>query len=119
MTNEYCYLGIIFTPSGSFTKAILRLKDKANKAYFKIRSNLFGSHKCSMKLFNSLIQPILNYGCEIWAPFLLKKLNDANFANICDNLPSEVLHIKVCKLILGVHKRATNDAVRGELGSHP
>ena len=34
-------------------------------------------------------------------------------------LPSEILHIKVCKLILGVFRKASNHAVRGELGSFP
>ena len=29
ITNEYCYLGIIFVPSSSFSKAISRLKEKA------------------------------------------------------------------------------------------
>ena len=97
-----------------------RLKDKALKAYFKIRDNLFhSSFKCSMQLFTSLIQPILCYGCEVWAPLLFKNLNDSNFLTLCDKLPGETLHIKVCKLILGVHKRATNNAVRGELGSYP
>ena len=120
ITNEYCYLGIVFVPSGSFTKAMIRLKDKALKAYFKIRDNLYcSSYKCSMKLFTTLLQPILSYGCEVWAPYFLRNLNNSNFLNICDNLPSEALHIKVCKGILGVHKKATNNAVRGELGSFP
>jgi hypothetical protein len=43
LTNEYCYLGIVFVPSGSFTKAMNQLKDKATKAYFKIRDNLYSS----------------------------------------------------------------------------
>lgn len=120
ITNEYTYLGIIFVPSGSFSKAISRLKEKASKAYFKIRDNLLSdSSKCSLKLFYTLIQPILNYGCEVWAPYLLNKLNDSNLISICDKLPGESLHIKVCKIILGVHKKSTNNAVRGELGSHP
>ena len=120
ITNEYCYLGIIFTPSGSFTKAMCRLKDKALKAYFKVRDNLISnSSHTSFKLFQTLIQPILTYGCEVWAPYLLKNLNDCNFLNICDKVPSETLHIKVCKLILGVFRKASNAAVRGELGSFP
>jgi exonuclease III len=120
LTDEYCYLGIIFVPSGSFSKALERLKDKASKAYFKIRDNLFNStFSCSMKLFDSLIKPILCYGCEVWAPFMLKNLNDQNFLSLCDKLSGEALHIKVCKLVLGVHKKATNNAVRGELGSYP
>ena len=43
ITDQYCYLGIIFVPSGSFAKALERLKEKASKAYFKIRENLFSS----------------------------------------------------------------------------
>jgi len=120
LTNEYCYLGIIFVPSGSFNKAMNQLKDKANKAYFKIRDNLYSSSvACSLKLFNTLIQPILNYGSEVWLPYLLKNLNDTNITSICDKLPGESLHVKVGKLILGVNKRTTNNAVRSELGCFP
>ena len=76
VANEYCYIGVTFTPSGSFTKTMLKLKDKASKAFFKIRDTLYNSSvKCSFKLFHSLIQPILSYGCEVWAPYLLQKLH--------------------------------------------
>jgi hypothetical protein len=115
LCDNYTYLGILFTPSGSFF-----LKEKACKAFFKIRENLYNSSgKCSFKLFHTLIKPILCYGCEIWAPYLLKGLKDGNFIDICDKLIAENLHIKVCKLILGVHRKATNNAVRAELGSYP
>ena len=42
LCNEYVYLGIIFTSSGSFTKAITALSDKARKAFFKIREQFVG-----------------------------------------------------------------------------
>jgi hypothetical protein len=120
LCGEYSYLGIVFTPSGSFTKAINFLYDKACKAFFKIRENLYNSSStCSSKLFFSLIRPILCYGCEVWSPYLLKGLKDGNFVKICDNVSSETLHVKLCKLILGVHRKASNNAVRGELGSYP
>lgn len=97
-----------------------RLKDKALKAYFKTRENLNNSSsKCSFTLFRTLVQPIILYGCEVWAPYLLNSINDNNFINVCDKPPGENLHIKFCKLILGVHKKATNHAVRGELGKYP
>ena len=86
ITKEYCYLGIISVPSGSLAKSILWLKEKASKAYFKIKENLFNSSfKCSLKLFSTLVQPILGYGCEVWAPLLFSRLNDSNFISICDN----------------------------------
>ena len=51
--------------------------------------------------------------------FCLKILTLKIFS-LCDKLlPGEIIHIKVCKLILGVHRKATNNAVRGELGSYP
>ena len=94
---------------------MVRLKCKASKAYFKIRDNLYNnSSKCSFKLFESLIQP-----SEVWAPYLLRNLNDRNFTTLCDKNPGELLHIKLCKLILGVHRKTTNHAVRGDLGSLP
>ena len=34
-------------------------------------------------------------------------------------MSGESLHIKLCKLILGVHRKASNYVVRGELGSYP
>ena len=36
-----------------------------------------------------------------------------------DNYIFEKLHLKLCKSILGVHSKANNTAVRGELGRHP
>jgi len=120
IATEYCYLGIVFVPSGSFTKAMNKLKDKASKAFFKIRNDLYDSnYKGSSKLFNTLVVPIISYGCEVWSPYLLKNLNDSNFIKICDSQPGESLHIKTCKLILGVHRKSVNHAVRGELGSYP
>ncbi len=120
ITNEYSYLGIIFTPSGSFQSAMVKLKDKALKAYFKIRENLYNSSfKCSSTLFRTLIQPIISYGSEVWAPYFFKNINVDNLVNICDKPPGENVHIKFCKTVLGVHKKATNNAVRGELGSYP
>ena len=78
--NEYNYLGIVFTPSGTFTKAINLLYEKACKAFFKIRENLYNSSSsCCMKLFLSLIRPILCYGCEVWSPFLIKNLKPGKF----------------------------------------
>lgn len=50
---------------------------------------------------------------------MLKNLNDNNFISLCDKFIGESLHVKVCKLILGVHRKTTNHAVRGELGSFP
>ena len=55
-------------------------------------------------LFDSLVTPILLYGCEIWG------FDNANTKII------ETFHYKFCKQILKVQKRTANCMVLGELG---
>ena len=59
------------------------------------------------KLFDTLITPILEYGCQIW-----------NFQAV-NNREIEILHCKFCKFILKVPSSATNVGVYGELGRKP
>jgi len=112
--QSYCYLGIIFSSSGSFNLALKNLPDKAHKSLhclkqIDIRSNI----KLAFKLFDCLVRPVLNYGCEAWAPFLLKGLNDSNFLHLCNSAALENINIKFCKYILGVHRKSSNIAVLG------
>lgn len=120
ITQKYCYLGILFTSSGLFTEAIKSLSEKASKAFYMLRKlNTRDNTKLTLKLFDSLVSPILHYSCEVWAPFLFKKFKNDNFLSICDTAPIENLNIKLCKYILGVGKKSTNLAVKGELGRSP
>jgi hypothetical protein len=119
-TQKYCYLGIVFTSSGLFTEAIKCLYDKAAKTFFLLRQlNIRDNVKLSLKLFNSLVSPILFYGCEVWAPFLFKNLKSDNFQTLSDSTYIEKINVKLCKYILGVNKNATNTAVKAELGQFP
>jgi len=74
-------------------------------------------------VFDHTIKPILLYGSEIWGCFnpfkkVLKK-DDISFDKIYPNLFADKLHIKFCKFILGVNKKATHFAVLSELGRFP
>ena len=66
--TEYKYLGILFKPSGSFTKATELLCKKAKKALFCIYKTL-NSDKLNilpnLKLFDSCFKPILLYCSEV------------------------------------------------------
>jgi hypothetical protein len=120
ITQSYCYLGIIFSASGNFNLALQNLHDKALKAFhhfkqFDFRNNI----KMALKLFDTLVTPILNYGCEAWAPFAFKTLNDSNFLHLSNKPIIEDINIKLCKYLLGVHRKACNLAVTGELGRFP
>ena len=58
-----------------------------------------------LKLFDSCVEPILLYGCEVWG-----------YENV-DIL--EKVHTKFCKFIFGVSKYSHNMPVYGELGRYP
>ena len=72
---SYKYLGIIFTKNYNlFAENITHLRNKATRAIGDIRTNIrkiIGMNKpydVLMKLFDSQILPILEYGSEIWYP---------------------------------------------------
>ena len=71
----------------------------------KIRHLQFPKPSLLCHLFDSLIRPIANYGCEVWGHVKAEDL--------------EVVHRKFCKFALGVPNTATNLAVYGELGRVP
>ena len=123
--TKFCYLGIIITNTGNFKPAIENLALKASKAYYTIRREFNYNNntppKVILKLFDSMIQPIAIYNSEIWAiygwsknttPCILKHLLMAKHK-------FEMLHAKVCRHTLGVHKRATEVMVKAELGRYP
>ena len=68
--------------------------------------------------------PILLYNSEIWGAFMkpkqlrnLESFKDNNLFS--DNLKHESLQLKMAKISLGVHKNASNMAVRGDIGIYP
>jgi hypothetical protein len=123
IVQHYCYLGIIFSSCGSFTRAIKALQDKARKAFFALKEiNTSDSALVTLKLFDSLVMPIITYVVEVWGPFQMKNKHFSGNLSLKSMLESpltEALNIKLCKYILGVGRKAPNDAVRGELGRLP
>ena len=80
----------------------------------------------SLKLFNSLVKPILLYGSQIWLPLLAPKQviglstpNLATFFNSHAECGGERVHLRFLKWILGVNKKTTNVFTWGELGEVP
>ena len=75
------------------------------------------------KLFRALVRPILLYSYEVWGALLKSKSNTSfeKFQAMLfdDKLHHELLHNRLCKHLLGVHSKASNFAVRGELGCCP
>ena len=66
-----------------------------------------------LKLFDSVISPILLYCSEIWGAFGYLDYEK------WDGNPIEKVHLSFCKHVLGVNRSTTNNLVRGELRRYP
>ena len=118
--NSYRYLGIDFTSSGSFKFAQKIIKEKALKALFMLKTlNIRHNITTANKLFDALVLPVLRYGSEVWCSFAFSKFSSDKFMKLCDELMAENIHIKHCKYVLGVQRRSSNIATKGELGRYP
>ena len=69
-TNEYKYLGVVFTSNGKMKFAAKQLPERARKAYYAIKANFPANNNFSveimLKLYQSMIVPIITYGSEMW-----------------------------------------------------
>ena len=120
VVRNYTYLGITFSISGSFQKAILDLRDKARRAYFKFRRHdLTNNVKLTIKFFDVLVKPILMYCCEVFTILSCPRLDNNNLYSLCDKVLYENLNLSMCKYLLGIRKNSSNVAARGELGRSP
>ena len=125
--QEYKYLGILMTASGTFTNAIQYLSNKALKVVFMIRRQFQTESlnpKLLLKLFDTCVKPVLVYGSELWSIFNLNVSKNSTNASTftlekCykEFLP-EKIHTRYCKFVLGVNKYASNLASKAELGRY-
>ena len=118
--QSYCYLGIIFSSCGSFTRACDALTDKALKAFYKFKQiHPYNNVTLSLKLFDSLVTPIATYAGSVWGVLCTGKLFDVHDLNYYDKAPLEKVNLKLCRYLLGVNKYSCKHAVRGEIGRFP
>ena len=112
VVRSYKYLGFIITPSGELNTGFKDLRDRAFRAFMKIKTDLgmaFGQDiPLCLSLVDTLIKPILLYASDFWGCSRMAKSN-----------PIETLYMRILKQILGVQKQTTNVGVLLELGRHP
>lgn len=87
--NEYKYLGVSLTRSGSFVTAKKSIAEQGNKALFALLKKARSLHlpyDSQLELFDKTVKPILLYGAEIWG-----------YGN-CDVI--ERVHLKFLKYLL-------------------
>ena len=128
ITDQYKYLGIILNQTGNFSTAQKHLSKQGNKASHCLRKTFRNTNiqmDTTLHLFDSLVNPILTYGADVWFPYMFtnkKKINNigAFFQKCISNeCPHELIHIQFCRFLLGVHKKAMWIPVLGELGRFP
>jgi hypothetical protein len=102
--------------NGNFTLALKQLSEKALHTLYSMRRR-FNIHqlnpKSAIKIFDQIISPILLYNSEVWGAYIKNDFNNWNKLHI------EKVHLRFCKLYLGVGKKASNITSRGELGKIP
>ena len=110
--RSFKYLGFLLTPSGEIKSGLKDLRDRAMKAFFKLKTTMgvaFNQNvTTTLFLLDTLIKPILLYASDFWGCLKLPKDN-----------PIENFHHMACKHILGVQKQTTNIGVLLELGRIP
>ena len=110
VVNIYKYLGIYFSTKLSFTAACKDIASRGKRALVYIMQKLSAldnqSLELFLKIFDSQVQPVVQYGAEIWG------LYDA--AVYCENV-----HLFALKKFLGVSMKTPNDLVYGEVNRFP
>ena len=125
--REYTYLGITFTLTGSLKLAQVKLKQKAIRSYFSLKSMIdLQSIKKTVifKLFDALILPIASYGCQIWLPqtkFTTAFSSRNKFPQLKEIAEDQIekVHLSFLKWTIGVGKRTSNAGVWGDTGRYP
>lgn len=103
--DDFNYLGTKFNYNNKLKKPMNKQVVQARRAMFSLISKarqLDLPIDIQMELFDQLVQPILLYGCEVWA------FDDISVI--------EKLYLKFCKQVLGLRSNTTNCMVYGELG---
>ena len=117
--TQHPYLGFTIAASGTLTHGTQILIDKAKKSWFTILRLLGKSKQKNINtyitLFDYIIKPIAMYACEIWGENIKTMNNIADFGNS----PCERFHTRVCKNILGAHRKTSNIATLLEIGRFP
>jgi hypothetical protein len=84
VVDDFTYLGIIFMHNGSFSKNRIKLLDQGRKVMYsmlkKCRS-LGLPIDLQLKMFDTMVAPILLYGCEIWGFENINAIESLFFCN--------------------------------------
>ena len=111
------YLGFsISAKNCNFLPTLDDLSLRANRALFALNSKYKMSKlpkRLAIKIFKSVITPILLYGSEVWGPFM-----DYNYQT-WKSSKTERVQTQFIKRLLGCCTQTSNLMARGEVGARP
>ena len=110
------YLGFTTAKNCSFLPTLEDLSIKANRAIYTLNTKIKISRfptKVALKLFNTLIKPILLYGSEVWGSY-----TGFDYTT-WDRSKTEMTHTQFLKRALGCNIHSSNIMSRGEVGARP
>lgn len=76
VVDEFIYLGVLMRPDGDTTPEIRRRIMAANRCYYGLLKQLRSkrlSRRTKLRIYKTLIRPVLMYGCESW---IMKKSDE-------------------------------------------
>ena len=118
VVNSCKYLGLTFTQLGKtrgFANCADTLALAGRKAFFAMRRRAFELGACSVEqqcmLFDTLVKPVLSYGCEIWGVDLLTQAGGSS--------ATERVHSLFCRRVQGLPRQVPSAVSLAELGRTP
>ena len=108
IVDDFKYLGVTFSRTGTFKKCRDDRYKKAQRAMFSLLKNIRLKQlpiDVQLQLFDSVVLPVLLYGCEIWG-----------FENLAI---IEKVHLQFLKYTLHLKNSTPLCMIYGELGRIP
>ena len=120
---HYKYLGLMFEDGGTPRQMLTRAIDKARAGM----RTMFGKcyklnlHNANVQghLFDSLIKPLLCYGCEVWGPDVMSAAVKSGGSNLASGAAEVEVHKAFMRQSLGVGLNTPSAALMHELGRRP
>ena len=123
---QYKYLVVIFNSNAKFSVDEKTLSMKASRASFSIKQSIFDKTikpSSILHIFDALVKPIALYNSEIRSAykscFRSKTVEEIFELTLKNTNEFDKTYMRFCKYVLGVHSKACNFAVIGELGQFP
>jgi hypothetical protein len=120
VVDMFVYLGMVYHEKTCMQKGWLRNLDKGRRAMYAMirRCYEMDLHNVYIKchLFDSLVRPVLNYGCEVWGP---GSMCSGNSFVAGARQEFEDMHLGFLRQCLGVRKSVPLAVLMHELAREP